>query len=104
MIKHLVTESGIYRIKNKVNGAVYIGQAINIRLRVTHHRSLLNKGKHTNKLLQEDWNLFGESSFTVKTIKKVSKKNLTYHERNVIQQHVEDGYYVYNSNLEGGLD
>jgi group I intron endonuclease len=100
MIKRLVTESGIYRIKNKVNGAVYIGQAINIRMRVSHHRSLLKQGKHTNKQLQEDWQLFGEEAFSVKVIKKVAKKNLTIHERNVLHQHIIDGYFVYNVSLE----
>ena len=100
MIKHQATESGIYRIKNKVNGAVYIGQAVNIRMRVSHHRSLLKQGKHTNKLLQDDWQLFGEEAFCVKVIKRVAKQNLTKHERNVLQQHIIDGYFVYNTALE----
>lgn len=100
MIKHLSVDAGIYVIKNKVNNAVYIGQAVNIRSRVCHHRSLLKKGKHTNKLLQADWELFGEESFSVKTVKKVSKKNLTIHEHNVLQQYIMDGFFVYNLKIE----
>ena len=99
MVNRQCTEAGIYRIKNKTNGAVYIGQAINIRSRISHHKSLLKKGKHTNKLLQEDWNLFGEEAFTVKTIKKVSKYNLTKHERAVMRQYIEDGFFIYNASI-----
>ena len=37
---------GIYKIENKVNGKVYIGQSIDIETRIKRHFRELRKGIH----------------------------------------------------------
>lgn len=54
---------GIYKIENKVNGKVYIGQSNNIEVRWTNHRSELKHNCHHNKILQRAWNKYGSENF-----------------------------------------
>ena len=54
---------GIYMIKNKVNGKMYIGQAIDIERRWKKHRSGLRGNDHDNKHLQNAWNKYGQENF-----------------------------------------
>lgn len=91
----LTTESGIYRITNVVTKAVYIGKAENIRVRISNHRSLLNKGKHPNRLLQAAWNEFGERSFRVRVLKKVTR-DIDRHEKETLTRYLDEGIQVYN--------
>ena len=56
-------KTGIYKIENKVNGKVYIGQARNIEERWKNHISCLNSGKHDNSYLQRAWNKYGKDNF-----------------------------------------
>ena len=54
---------GIYTIKCKDNGKVYVGKATDIYQRWRSHQGLLNKDKHQNKDLQADWNKYGSDRF-----------------------------------------
>lgn len=54
---------GIYAIKNKINGKIYIGQSNNIDSRWRQHLSHLRRNIHSNKYLQNAWNKYGESNF-----------------------------------------
>ena len=57
-------ESGVYAIRNKINGKVYVGSAArSIRRRWTDHRVSLRANRHCNKKLQNAWNKYGESGF-----------------------------------------
>jgi hypothetical protein len=47
--------SGIYQIRNRHTGRVYIGKSQNIFNRWLAHRSALNRGLHFNDELQGDW-------------------------------------------------
>lgn len=55
--------SGIYQIRNLINGKRYIGSAKRFRNRWAMHRSMLRKGIHHSKHLQNSWNKRGENSF-----------------------------------------
>ena len=55
----------VYKMTNLVNGRVYIGKTIRgYRQRWKEHKDELNRGKHCNSWLQEDWRVFGEQGFT----------------------------------------
>ena len=54
---------GIYAVTNTVSGAVYVGQARNIRKRWEAHRSTLEKGNHRNSHWQRAWNKYGAQAF-----------------------------------------
>lgn len=68
----------VYKIECLHNSCKYIGQTSglwfqflpNIR-RFHEHRNALVSGRHNSKLLQEDWNLYGEDSFTAEVIEIV---------------------------------
>jgi group I intron endonuclease len=55
--------SGIYQIKNSINGGVYFGRSVDVDDRMTHHRNQLRRGVHHNKRLQNAWNKYGEGAF-----------------------------------------
>jgi len=43
--------SGIYEIKNTIDGKVYIGRSLDIAKRLKDHERALRKGYHRNKFL-----------------------------------------------------
>lgn len=49
-------KSGVYEIRNKDNGRIYIGQSRNIVSRIDRHKRDLIQGNHKSKLLQSDFN------------------------------------------------
>lgn len=51
-------KSGIYIIKNNHDGKVYIGQSVDIKRRINHHKRQLIKGVHKNTYLQRAYNLY----------------------------------------------
>lgn len=53
-----IQTSGIYMIKNLFNGKIYIGKSNNVSGRSSAHFKLLRSGNHSNKLLQDDFNLY----------------------------------------------
>lgn len=71
---------GIYKIENLVNGAVYIGSAVNLSERHRLHRLTLHSGTNHNKHLQNAWNKYGENNFMFSIIE------IVHHPHNLIQQ------------------
>ena len=57
--------SGIYMIKNKLDGKVYIGQTYYFHKRIGRHLNELRGNKHPNKHLQSAWNKDGEENFSI---------------------------------------
>lgn len=55
--------SGIYLIKNTQTGKLYIGESKHIYTRWLQHKEQLANGAHYNKPLQNDYDIYGESSF-----------------------------------------
>lgn len=62
--------SGIYKIQNKINNKVYIGQSGNIEQRWYVHSRELNKGIHCNRHLQAAWSKYGEDNFKFEIIER----------------------------------
>jgi group I intron endonuclease len=54
---------GIYAIRNKVNGKIYVGSSKNMRTRWNQHFSELSRNLHRNPRLQNSWNVHGEENF-----------------------------------------
>jgi group I intron endonuclease len=54
---------GIYKITNKINNKVYIGESQNIERRWEEHKKHLKEGKHHSYKLQQDYHLYGEDNF-----------------------------------------
>jgi group I intron endonuclease len=54
---------GVYEIRNVKTGKRYVGSSINIPKRLATHKRRLSNGSHTNKHLQNAWDLYGEEFF-----------------------------------------
>ena len=67
--------SGIYGIRNIINGMIYIGQSHNIHKRWIQHKYELNTQIHHNRKLQNAWNKYGENNFLFFVIEKC-KQNI----------------------------
>lgn len=66
--------SGIYQIQCLETEKVYIGSAVNSKLRLRKHKEALRRNAHDNKYLQRAWNKYGESNFTFQVIEIVPCK------------------------------
>lgn len=67
--------SGIYKIECLQNNKVYIGQSHNIYVRWLVHKSKLKTNSHSNFLLQQDYNKYGENNFKF-SILEIADNNL----------------------------
>lgn len=56
---------GLYMIHCTANDYRYYGESSNISGRLASHKSMLRRKIHPNSKLQEDWNIFSESSFSI---------------------------------------
>jgi len=70
------TKSGIYQIRNTLNGRKYIGSAVNILRRFNEHKKHLRTGHHDNIHLQRAWDKYGEMAFVFEIIEFVENKQL----------------------------
>lgn len=73
--------TGIYVIKNILNGKYYVGSAFNIKARWRVHLCQLLKNKHHSIHLQRAWNKYGADSFIFEAIQYCSKEDLTLNEQ-----------------------
>jgi len=62
--------SGIYTITNKMNGHRYVGSAVDLGARFSHHLHHLREGKHCNGHLQNAWNKYGEDAFLFEIVEE----------------------------------
>lgn len=67
-MSRLPKESGIYLMRNKVSGLIYIGQSFNIYRRVNAHFAELKRGAHNNIHLQRAYNKYGREVFEVEVL------------------------------------
>ena len=74
-------KSGIYSIKNTINGKIYVGSSVTIYHRLISHVSYLRRGVHGNAHLQHAWNKYGKSSFVFAELEYVEVRYLPDKER-----------------------
>jgi len=96
--------SGIYEIKNLINGKMYIGQSANIAKRKNEHFLALKNGKHYNEHLQRSFNKYGEDNFIFKIIEECLPEKLTVREQFYVDNEMVENLYnicieCVNSNL-----
>jgi group I intron endonuclease len=66
--------SGIYLIRNTVNGKVYVGSAVSIYDRLYNHIWHLGQCSHKNRKLQSAWRKHGTAAFAVGVLEIVLDK------------------------------
>lgn len=94
---------GIYKIENKINGKVYIGESLDIKRRWKEHIKDLDKNKHHSYKLQEDWNKYGKDSFNFEVISKLDKTISNYIDRFVLVIY-ENKYMIKYDSLNNGYN
>lgn len=64
-------QTGVYRIRNMIDGKVYIGSSTrSFRKRWAEHRNHLRLGKHHSVRLQRAWNKHSEESFIFEIVER----------------------------------
>lgn len=88
----------IYKIRNLVDGKVYVGQAIRFEKRKSRHLWELRAGRHSNDHLQRAWLLQGEAQFLFEVLKDdVDPLHLTREEQRFIDVYrASDPAFGYN--------
>lgn len=71
-------QSGIYKITCIVNNKIYIGSAVNLKVRWKRHQNELKKNKHVNIILQNTYNKYGIDKFIFKIIEIVDDTNILF--------------------------
>jgi group I intron endonuclease len=94
-----VNNSGIYIIRNNVNGNVYIGSSVNLTYRKNKHFSMLASGSHKNRHLQNAWNKYGTGNFSFKILLFCAPFNLLFYEQRAINAYTNR---IYNTCLIAG--
>ena len=92
---------GIYKITNKINNKVYIGQSVGVYFRWYHHKWELRNNRHFNIHLQRAWNKYGEDNFEFDIIELCLPEELYDKERFYISKY-NSMVLGYNHN-EGGI-
>jgi group I intron endonuclease len=80
--------AGIYQIRNKVNGNIYIGSSNHLYRRYADHLKYLNRNNHSNPKLQNSWNRYGEGNFEFSILEYC----------NVVDLVVREQWYIDNIN------
>ena len=63
----------IYLLRNKANGKVYVGRTSKFNFRKKLHINNLRANRHTNKMLQDDFNSYGEENFEFEIVEESEK-------------------------------
>ena len=65
--------TGVYQIKNRLTGQVYVGSAsTSLAGRISNHRWCLEHGVHDNSYLQRAYNKYGRAAFVFSVLEKCS--------------------------------
>lgn len=67
---------GIYKISNKSNDKVYIGQSRDVERRFREHKRGLNRGDYYNDHLQSSWDDYGSNAFSFEIVKECEPEYL----------------------------
>jgi group I intron endonuclease len=93
--------TGVYQIRNLVNGKRYIGSAANKRgfdQRWSIHRTLLLQGKHHSSKLQNAWNKYGVASFAFEILEECQISKCIEREQHYLDM------LLFASNKDGRFD
>ena len=63
---------GVYLIRNKIDGRVYVGSGVHLRRRFSEHKTKLNHGGSDNPYLQRAWDKHGSDGFEFLVLEQVS--------------------------------
>src|SRR5262249_12875895 len=65
------TNAGVYSIRNRVTGRVYVSGDLDVDVALDFDRFALKNKQHRNAALQSDWDWFGEQSFSFNVFARI---------------------------------
>ena len=77
----IMSTSGIYQIKNQINGKRYIGSAVNLKRRWQHHLAALRRGGHNNLHLQRAFDKDSVEAFIFEILEEAKPEMLIEREQ-----------------------
>lgn len=80
-IKEKLNYSGIYCLRNKIDGRCYVGSAEKLNYRLWDHKHRLIKNNHANRYLQNFVNKYGIDNIYYEILEKVGLNNLIEREQ-----------------------
>ena len=72
---------GIYKITNKINGKIYVGQSNCIQRRFAQHKSPYEQQRFSNKPLYKAFKKYGIQNFSFEVIEQCSQEQLNTREK-----------------------
>jgi group I intron endonuclease len=104
MGKKPIPQIGIYCIRNTVNGRIYVGSSIDIRMRWYSHKSNLRLGRHHARMLQRSWGKHGAEAFVFEILELLEKND----DLDAAEQRWIDNFsaakVLFNSIMTAGFD
>jgi group I intron endonuclease len=82
-----VEASGIYQIRNLVNGKRYIGSAKSFKVRWAKHLGDLRLGRHHSAYLQRSWGIHGSGNFAFEIVELCAVPDLIQREQSWLDAH-----------------
>lgn len=78
--KQMEKASGVYQVRNKVNGKIFIGSCIDINSMFNRFRFQLEAGGGIDRIpgLLSDWKQYGEENFSFEILEKLEMKEGEY--------------------------
>jgi len=76
--------SGIYQIRNNLNGNRYVGSAVNLDRRWQDHLTRLRRGQHRNAHLQAAFSKYDKGTFVFEVLEHVAPDNLIGREQHYL--------------------
>jgi group I intron endonuclease len=77
--KQTIQPMGVYQIKNKRNGKVYIGSTKNLLGKINSHKFQLKNDLHPNREMQKEFREIGEEGFSFDVLDRLEpKEDLNY--------------------------
>ena len=87
LYKTMVPPKGVFALRNKETGKVYLGSTLNLKNIDLRIKMMLSMDRHFNSALQADWNKYGESAFEYEVLETIKLKE-------------DDPQYDYKEDLE----
>lgn len=73
--KEMKFPMGVFQIRNKFNGKVFIGSSINLTAMQNRLKLQLSTGTHPNSRLQKEWNEFGPENFAFEVLSEIKHED-----------------------------
>jgi group I intron endonuclease len=67
--------AGVYRIRNRITGEVYIGSTVSLYTRIRAHVWALERGTHINRRLRAAWQEYGRAAFGFSILERTERSN-----------------------------